>query len=183
MLSGFINALVFILCVFFFDWRIGLLALAGTILYLCVTSAMERRSAQVTPHRQESEARLVDAVLEQIQGMSVIKSFNLTGKGDKRVRDALEYNRESNLNIERLFTPYNIAQEMSLHLFSVLIMGAAVLFCLNGSMSLANALTTVIISFLDLLTDPVRRECSRRTARCRQFHRPRRSDQRNPGNG
>ena len=148
MLSGFINALVFILCVFFFDWRIGLLALAGTILYLCVTSAMERRSAQVTPHRQESEARLVDAVLEQIQGMSVIKSFNLTGKGDKRVRDALEYNRESNLNIERLFTPYNIAQEMSLHLFSVLIIGAAVLFRLNGSMSLANALTTVIISFL-----------------------------------
>ena len=148
MLSGFINALVFILCVFFFDWRIGLLALAGTILYLCVTSAMERRSAQVTPHRQESEARLVDAVLEQIQGMSVIKSFNLTGKGDKRVRDALEYNRESNLNIERLFTPYNIAQEMSLHLFSVLIIGAAVLFFLNGTMSLANALTTVIISFL-----------------------------------
>ena len=45
------------------------------------------------------------------------------------MRDALEYNRESNLNIERLFTPpYNIAQEMSLHLFSVLIMGAAVLF-------------------------------------------------------
>lgn len=148
MLSGFINALVFILCVFFFDWRIGLLALAGTILYLCVTSAMERRSAQVTPHRQESEARLVDAVLEQIQGMSVIKSFNLTGKGDKRVRDALEYNRESNLNIERLFTPYNIAQEMSLHLFSVLIIGAAVLFFLNGTMSLANALMAVIISFL-----------------------------------
>ena len=148
MLSGFINALVFILCVFFFDWRIGLLALSGTILYLCVTSAMERRSAQVTPHRQESEARLVDAVLEQIQGMSVIKSFNLTGKGDKRVRDALEYNRESNLNIERLFTPYNIAQEMSLHLFSVLIIGAAVLFFLNGTMSLANALMAVIISFL-----------------------------------
>lgn len=148
MLSGFINALVFILCVFFFDWRIGLLALAGTILYLCVTSAMERRSAQVTPHRQESEARLVDAVLEQIQGMSVIKSFNLTGKGDKRVRDALEYNRESNLNIEHLFTPYNIAQEMSLHLFSVLIIGAAVLFFLNGTMSLANALMAVIISFL-----------------------------------
>ena len=148
MLSGFINALVFILCVFFFDWRIGLLALAGTILYLCVTSAMERRSAQVTPHRQESEARLVDAVLEQIQGMSVIKSFNLPGKGDKRVRDALEYNRESNLNIERLFTPYNIAQEMSLHLFSVLIIGAAVLFFLNGTMSLANALMAVIISFL-----------------------------------
>ncbi len=34
ILSGFINSLVFLLCVFGFDWRIGLLALAGTALYL-----------------------------------------------------------------------------------------------------------------------------------------------------
>ena len=170
MLSGFINALVFILCVFFFDWRIGLLALAGTILYLCVTSAMERRSAQVTPHRQESEARLVDAVLEQIQGMSVIKSFNLTGKGDKRVRDALEYNRESNLNIERLFTPYNIAQEMSLHLFSVLIMGAAVLFLPERFHATGRRTDDCHHLLPRLLPDPVCRKCSRRSARCRQFH-------------
>ena len=148
ILSGFINSLVFLLCVFGFDWRIGLLALAGTALYLLITSAMEKKSARVTPRRQESEAQLVDAVLEQIQGMSVIKSFNLTGKGDRRVRDALEYNRKSNLDIERLFTPYMVAQELSLHLFSVLIMGAGIIFCLNGSMTLSEALMTVVISFL-----------------------------------
>ena len=102
----------------------------------------------MTPRRQESEAQLVDAVLEQIQGMSVIKSFNLTGKGDRRVREALEYNRKSNLDIERLFTPYMVAQELSLHLFSVLIMGAGIIFCLNGSMTLSSALMTVIISFM-----------------------------------
>ena len=148
ILSGFINSLVFLLCVFGFDWRIGLLALAGTLLYLLITSAMEKKSAQVTPRRQESEAQLVDAVLEQIQGMSVIKSFNLTGKGDRRVREALEYNRKSNLDIERLFTPYMVAQELSLHLFSVLTMGAGIIFCLNGSMALSDALMTVVISFL-----------------------------------
>ena len=148
ILSGFINSIVFLLCVFGFDWRIGLLALAGTVLYLLITSAMEKKSARVTPRRQESEAQLVDAVLEQIQGMSVIKSFNLTGKGDRRVREALEYNRKSNLDIERLFTPYMVAQELSLHLFSVLIMGAGIIFCLNGSMTLSSALMTVIISFM-----------------------------------
>lgn len=148
ILSGFINSLVFLLCVFGFDWRIGLLALAGTLLYLLITSTMEKKSAQVTPRRQESEAQLVDAVLEQIQGMSVIKSFNLTGKGDRRVREALEYNRKSNLDIERLFTPYMVAQELSLHLFSVLTMGAGIIFCLNGSMALSDALMTVVISFL-----------------------------------
>ena len=55
ILSGFINALVFMLCVFAFDWRIGLLVLAGTILYLWITSRMEQKSVQVTPKRQESE--------------------------------------------------------------------------------------------------------------------------------
>lgn len=148
ILSGFINSIVFLLCVFGFDWRIGLLALAGTALYLLITSAMEKKSARITPRRQESEAQLVDAVLEQIQGMSVIKSFNLTGKGDRRVREALEYNRKSNLDIERLFTPYMVAQELSLHLFSVLIMGAGIIFFLNGSMTLSSALMTVIISFM-----------------------------------
>lgn len=148
ILGGFMNSAIFILFVFAFDWRIGLLCLAGMLLYLFVTSCMEKKSAEVAPHRQKSEAELVDAVLEQLQGMSVIKSFSLTGKGDQRIRDALEYNRESNLNIEKLFTPYTIAQEMSLHLFSVLIMGAAVLFYLNGTMPLANALMTVVISFM-----------------------------------
>lgn len=148
ILGGLINSVVFVLCVFAFDLRIGLLALAGIIIYLLITSAMEKRSASVAPHRQQSEAELVDAVLEQLQGMSVIKSFNLSGKGDQKLQDALEYNRKSNLAIEKVFTPYMIAQEMSLHLFSVLIMGAAVLFCIDGSMVLANALMTVIISFM-----------------------------------
>ena len=148
ILSGFINAVVFMLCVFAFDWRVGLLALAGTLLYLAITAAMEKRSAAVTPRRQESEAQLVDAVLEQLQGMSVIKSFNLAGKGDRRLREALEYNRQSNLAIEKLFTPYNIAQSLSLNLFSVLIMGAAALFFLNGAMPLADALMTVVIAFM-----------------------------------
>ena len=148
ILGGLINAAVFTLFVFAFDWRAGLLALAGTALYLAITSAMEKKSAQVAPRRQDSEAKLVDAVLEQVQGMSVIKSFNLTGRGDRRVREALEYNRKSNLDIERTFTPYMLAQEMSLHLFSVLIMGAAALLCLGGSMGLADALMTVVVSFM-----------------------------------
>ena len=89
MLGGFINALVFTVMVIIWDWRVGLIVVAGTALYLLITSAMERKSAVLAPKRQTSAAKMVGAVLEQVQGMSVIKSFNLTGKGDKRVRDAL----------------------------------------------------------------------------------------------
>ena len=148
ILGGLINSAVMLLCVLFWDWRIGLLALAGMALYLLLLSRMEKQSAKIAPKRQRDEARLVEAVLEQLQGMSVIKSFNLTGKGDKRIRHALEDSRENNLAVEKLFTPYIWAQEMALHLFSVVILAAAVWLYLNGSLSLANALMAVIISFL-----------------------------------
>ena len=88
------------------------------------------------------------AVLEQVHGMGVIKSFNLIGKGDKKVREALEYNCKSNLDIEKLFTPYTIAQGMALHLFSVAMMLAAVIFYGSGTMGLPEALMSVIMSFL-----------------------------------
>ena len=148
ILGGLINSLVMFLFVLAWDWRIGLLALLGMVLYLLILSAMEKRSARIAPKRQKAEAKLVEAVLEQLQGMSVIKSFNLTGKGDKRVRKAMEDSRDNNLAIEKLFTPYTMAQEIVFHVFSVLILVMAVLFCLNGAMSLANALMAVVVSFL-----------------------------------
>lgn len=148
MLGGFINSLVFTAMVLVWDWRIGLIVAAATVLYLLITSAMERKSAVLAPKRQTSAAKMVSAVLEQVQGMSVIKSFNLTGKGDKRVRDALEENCKCNLDVELLFTPYTIAQGLALHLGSIAMILAAISFYLAGTMTLANTLMTIIMSFL-----------------------------------
>ncbi len=80
--------------------------------------------------------------------MSVVKSFNLTGKGDKKLQDALEYNRRSNLEVESVMTPYTAVQEAVLQIAGTAMMLAAVLFWINGSMTLANALMTLIVSFL-----------------------------------
>ncbi len=148
ILSGFINALVFTVMVLIYDFRIGILVLAGTAAYLWVTSVMQRKSMELAPKRQEATAKLVAAVLEHVQGMGVIKAFNLTGKGDQRVRNALEYSRESNVNLEKLFTPYTILQGMALHLFSVIIMLVSVLLYLDKGMTLANTLMCIIISFM-----------------------------------
>lgn len=147
ILSGFINSLVFIGMVLVFDWRIGLLVVVGTILYLMITSAMEKKATVIAPKRQESEAKLVGAVLEYVQGMSVIKSFCLTGKGDKRVRETVEENRKANLNMEHLFTPYVTVQGLTLKVFEVGMMLMAVAFFIQGSMNLADALMVVIMSF------------------------------------
>lgn len=148
ILGGLINSAVFTIIILCWDWRIGSIVVIGTALYLAVTSLMEKKSRVLAPNRQKSETIMVSAVLEYIQGMSVIKSFNLTGRGDKKVQDALEFNKKSNLALERLFTPYTIAQGIVLQVFSIGMIVAAIQFWLTGTMSTANALMAVIMSFL-----------------------------------
>ena len=148
ILGGLITTTVFTLVLLVWDWRVGLIALAGIAVYLLVVSAMEKKSALIAEDSQKSQTALVEAVLEDVQGMSVVKSFNLAGKGDRKLQDALEYHRESNLQVERVMTPYTAAQEAVLQIASVGMMAAAVAFWIGGSMNLPNALMTVVVSFL-----------------------------------
>ncbi len=148
ILGGLITTAVFALVILIFDWRIGLITLAGILIYLCVVSAMEKKSAVIAADTQRSQTDLVEAVLETVQGMSVVKSFNLTGKGDKKLQDALEHNRKANLRVERVMTPYTAAQEAVLQIAGVGMMLAAVALWIGGSMTLPNALMVLVMSFL-----------------------------------
>ena len=148
ILGGLITTAVFAVLILVFDWRIGLIVIAGIVLYLAAVSAMEKKSAAVADDTQKSQTALIEAVLETIQGMSVIKSFNLTGKGDKKLQSALEYNRRSNVKVSDILTPYTALQEAVLQIAGVGMMLAAILLWINGSMSLANALMVLVMSFL-----------------------------------
>ncbi len=148
ILGGLITTAVFAVLILAFDWRIGLIVLAGIALYLLAVSAMEKKSVAIAGDMQLSQTALIEAVLETVQGMSVVKSFNLTGKGDKKLQDALEYNRRSNVKVAELLTPYTALQEAVLQVASVGMMLAAVLLWAAGSMSLANALMVLVMSFL-----------------------------------
>ena len=148
IMGGLIGTAVFTLMILVFDWRIGLITVAGIVLYLLIVSSMEKKSAAIAPNAQKSQTALVEAVLEYVQGMGVIKSFNLSGKGDKKLQGALEFNRKSNLDMEQLLTPYSIFQELSLQAAGIGMMLAAILFWINGAMPLANALMVIIMSFL-----------------------------------
>jgi len=147
ILSGLMNAVVFLLCVMFFDWRIGLIELVGMTIYMLITSSMEKKSRSLSPVRQRNEAALVSKVLESLQGMSVIKSFNLTGKGDEALKKAIDDNRDSNMAMERLFIPYGEVQGVVLGAFKALILLTAVALFVTGNMTITYALMAVIISF------------------------------------
>ena len=148
ILGGLITTAVFSLIILIFDWRIGLIVLAGILLYLAVVSAMEKKSILTAADTQKSQTDLTEAVLENVQGMGVIKSFNLNGRGDKKLQNAVEESRRANLGVEKVMTPYTIAEEAVLQLATVCMMLAAILLWKNGTMTLANALMVLVMSFM-----------------------------------
>ena len=147
-LGGFLNSLVFALFILLFDWRMGLITLFGIVIFLFITSAMEKKSREGVPARQETQAVLVEAVLETIQGMSVVKAFDLEHSLDKKVDQAIEESFRKNERLEKAMTPYVAMQQLVLNMFSVLLMFCAIAFYLDGSMELTNSLIMVVCSFL-----------------------------------
>lgn len=147
-LGGFLNSLVFALFILLFDWRMGLITLFGIVIFLFITSAMEKKSREGVPARQETQAVLVEAVLETIQGMSVVKAFDLDHSLDKKVDKAIEESFRKNERLEKAMTPYVAMQQLVLNMFSVLLMFCAIAFYLDGSMELTNSLIMVVCSFL-----------------------------------
>ena len=148
IMGGVVGTVVFTAMILIFEWRIGLVALAGIIVYFVVVSSMEKKSAAIAPNAQKSQTALTSAVLEYVQGMGIVKSFNLSGRGDKRAQDALEFNRKSNLAMERLMTPYTIFQELVLQIAGITMMFVSIFYWANGTMSIANALMCIVMSFL-----------------------------------
>lgn len=147
-LGGFLNSLVFALFILLFDWRMGLITLFGIVIFLFITSAMEKKSREGVPARQETQAVLVETVLETIQGMSVVKAFDLEHSLDKKVDKAIEESFRKNERLEKAMTPYVAMQQLVLNMFSVLLMFCAIAFYLDGSMELTNSLIMVVCSFL-----------------------------------
>ena len=147
-LGGFLNSLVFALFIVVFDWRMGIVTLLGILLFLLVTSAMEKKSREGVPARQEAQATLVETVLETIQGMSVVKAFDLDNSLDKKVDRAIEESFKKNQKLERAMTPYVAIQQVVLNVFGIALMFCAIVFYLNGTMELTNSLIMIVSSFM-----------------------------------
>ena len=147
-LGGFITTIVFTTYMLVFDWRMGLITAVGVFLFCLITSAMEKKSRITAPKRQKAQAVLVENMLETIQGMSIVKSFNLSKIDNKKVDQAIENSKNTNLAMEQLITPYTIMQEGILRIFSVIMMVAALYFYFDGTMRLTYSLMFIVISFI-----------------------------------
>ncbi|HHV11984.1 MAG TPA: ABC transporter ATP-binding protein [Clostridiales bacterium] len=147
-LQGMLTTVVISVLLLFFDIRIGITAIAGILAFLLMNQQMQRVSLKISPKKIIADIALVDAVLEYVQGITVVKSYNLAKQANKKVDSSIDEANNICYSLEKRFIPYMCGQTVLLKLFALLMVTLSVVFCLNGSMSLINALLMVISSFI-----------------------------------
>ncbi|WP_369284167.1 ABC transporter ATP-binding protein [Oscillibacter sp. GMB15532] len=144
--QGLMTTTAITLMLFAFDWRIGLVTLAGFLLFLLVNSRMHKAGEVMSGRKLKSVEGAVEAILEYVQGIAVIKSYNLSGDANKKVSDAIDEENTVSYRMERAFIPLMSVQGIVTKLAGLAIVGCSIAFYLDGSMSLQNALMMCIAS-------------------------------------
>lgn len=146
--QGILTTAVVVLMICAFDLRIGGIAILGVLLFFAVNSFLQKKAKKIAPTKDASDRKLVEKVLEYIQGIAEVKSYNLTGEKSKALNRAVDENTAANIKLEITFVPVMFLQSLTAKLIGVVIAGVSVAFYLNGTMELLNAVVMVIAAFI-----------------------------------
>lgn len=148
VLGGFFNSVALVIVLVVFDWRIGLIAAVGVLLYLAAAELALRKSERLSGVRQHTQESLVESVLEYIQGMGIVKAFGMEKDSTQSIDSAIKASCRDNLKLTKASVPYDALKQVVVRVFSVLLLLASIYFWLNGSLSLAYGVILVIASFM-----------------------------------
>lgn len=79
VLGGVLNTVVFVAALFYLHIAVGITAVLGMVAFFIVTYFMEKKSRENAGKIGAAQMYLTKQVLETVQGMQVIKSYNLGG--------------------------------------------------------------------------------------------------------
>lgn len=146
--EGIFSTAVMTLAMFLFDWRVGLLIIAGLLIYYVVNHALQRKSEKTTSRKLAGDTAVVERVLEFIKGIAEVKSYSLTGKYNCKLESAIDENAAANIDMELKLQPLMWAQNAVAKLIDVGVVVLSLALYTGGRMDLLNCVMLCICSFL-----------------------------------
>ena len=148
VLGGLLNTFVFALALFYLHIMVGITAVLGILVFFIVTYFMEKKSRENASEIGIAQTHLTKQVLETVQGMQVIKSYNLGGKNNKELSNAFEENCNITMKLEKTMTPYIALQRIVLGISIAAIIILSAKYYMEGNMILADAIMSMIAGFI-----------------------------------
>lgn len=146
--QGILETAMIVLMILLFDWRIGLISAAGVVVFFGINSIMQKAGKKESERKVVCDTELVSQIMEYIQGISEVKSYNLIGAQTKRLNDANEACAKTNIKMELVFVPYHFLQNTVTKIIGAVIIGCSAYFYISGTMSMLYAIGMTISAFL-----------------------------------
>ena len=147
-LEGFLTEGTITVFVFIYDWRIGLILLAGLILFLLPNGLMRWQAGKVSEAKQQADTDLVAVVLEYSQGIAEVKNYNIVQSSAKKLLHAIENKRHLDTKLTWVALPYIALQGMITKLTGTIMGLFSIYFYLQESMSLLICIMMLISAFM-----------------------------------
>lgn len=146
--QGILETAMIVLMILIFDRRIGLISAAGVVIFFMINSIMQKSGKSDSEKKVLCDTELISQIMEYIQGISEVKSYNLLGKQAKRLNAANEACAEINTKMELLFVPYHFLQGAVTKITGAVIVICSAAFYINGTMSAVYAIGMTIAAFM-----------------------------------
>ncbi len=146
--KGMITTLVIVLSMFFFDYRIALVALATMVVYLLITEVMIRLESSDADKFTVAQDSMVSRILEYVRGIAEIRNFNLYGKNITDVDGSIDNFAHFSTRMETIYEIIMFILNIMNKLMGVVITVMSISFYINRSMSLVYAVMMIICSFM-----------------------------------
>ena len=148
VMQGLLDSALIIVMIFFFDWRIALIATAGFFAFQFVNVFMRLAVRGASMEKSLADEAQIEKVLERIQGIAEVKAYNLTGKRSKELNAVIDRAKKVCIKMEMRCIPISAIQSIVSKFSGVAIALASIWFYLNGSMPLEKCAVMLICSYM-----------------------------------
>ena len=146
--EGLLTTSLIIVMLFFFDWRIALVLLAGFVLFLLANRLLQKAAGGLAGKKIEADEKLVEKVLEYLQGMAEVKAYHLTGLKSRELNDAIAANAKINTDLEMTLISPMTVQNYIAKLTGVCMVAFSCAFYCADTMDALTAVVMVISAFI-----------------------------------
>lgn len=147
IMSYIFSASVLIIFMFSLNAGLGLIALVTTVIAWFTASKMNQISASEASIRQEQSEDLTEAVLSFLEGIAVIKSYNLLGKKSKELSDNFRKSRDKNIVFEESIAPWMLGLSSIYAVGITGIFAASITLYMKEGLSLPYLLGVLLFAF------------------------------------
>ena len=146
--EGLLTTSLIIVMLFFFDWRIALVLLAGFVLFLLANRLLQKAAGGLAGKKIQADEKLVEKVLEYLQGMAEVKAYHLTGLKSRELNDAIAANAKINTDLEMTLISPMTVQNYIAKLTGVCMVAFSCAFYCADTMDALTAVVMVISAFI-----------------------------------